>query len=193
MVQRVNRREQIVNNATEMFMERGYTATSIRQIADSVGVTEAAIYYHFKDGKRELLQAVLEAETPDFISIFDHCEGITTLQELLLKLFTELTKIGQERIHKMRWIVAEFPNLTPEERALFQNKHLRFHTRFVSLLEPFIKNSMEADRLAWILTFAMFGYGFLMWNLQLESIVYFPPEQYIRELVGCAMRCCPNQ
>jgi len=60
--QKTNRRDLIVETAARLFIEQGYTATSVRRIAEAVGCTEAALYYHFKDGKRQLLQAVVESE-----------------------------------------------------------------------------------------------------------------------------------
>nr|WP_169815136.1 TetR/AcrR family transcriptional regulator [Nocardia uniformis] len=34
--------------AMELFSERGYERTSLREIADRLGVTKAAVYYHFR-------------------------------------------------------------------------------------------------------------------------------------------------
>lgn len=40
-------REQILATALELFTVHGYDATSLRQIADRLGFTKAALYYHF--------------------------------------------------------------------------------------------------------------------------------------------------
>ncbi len=39
-----------------MFTEQGYDATSLRQIADAVGTTKAAVYYHFPAKEHMLLE-----------------------------------------------------------------------------------------------------------------------------------------
>jgi AcrR family transcriptional regulator len=52
-------RERILDIATELFIEHGYDGTSLRQIAEEVGVTKAALYYHFAS-KAELVAALLE-------------------------------------------------------------------------------------------------------------------------------------
>jgi TetR/AcrR family transcriptional repressor of mexJK operon len=54
-------RERILQVAREAFIERGYDAVSMQEIADASRVTKAAIYYHFRD-KQELLEAVVIAE-----------------------------------------------------------------------------------------------------------------------------------
>ena len=53
-------REQILDTAAQLFIQHGYYGLSMRQIAEAVGVTKAALYYHFKD-KEALFLAILES------------------------------------------------------------------------------------------------------------------------------------
>jgi AcrR family transcriptional regulator len=46
--QRSDTREKIRSVALELFAEQGYDKTSLREIAERLGVTKAALYYHFK-------------------------------------------------------------------------------------------------------------------------------------------------
>jgi AcrR family transcriptional regulator len=55
-------REQILDAARHLFLELGYDKTSLREVADEVGVTKAALYYHFRS-KEDLLLALLEPLT----------------------------------------------------------------------------------------------------------------------------------
>jgi AcrR family transcriptional regulator len=41
-------RTRIQETALKLFIEQGYEATSLREIAEALGVTKAALYYHFK-------------------------------------------------------------------------------------------------------------------------------------------------
>ncbi len=50
---------QLLNTAEQLFADQGYAATSIRQLADTVGVNPALVHYYFGN-KHALLQAVLE-------------------------------------------------------------------------------------------------------------------------------------
>ncbi|MBF6173361.1 TetR/AcrR family transcriptional regulator [Nocardia blacklockiae] len=45
---RSDTRERIRATAMELFAERGYDKTSLREIAERLGVTKAALYYHFR-------------------------------------------------------------------------------------------------------------------------------------------------
>jgi AcrR family transcriptional regulator len=49
-------RETILAAAQRLFGEQGYDATSLRQIADAVGTTKAAVYYHFPAKEQMLLE-----------------------------------------------------------------------------------------------------------------------------------------
>jgi len=55
-----NRSTEIIELAAKLFCERGYAATSIRDIGEAMGTTSAALYYHFKN-KEELLLEVMRA------------------------------------------------------------------------------------------------------------------------------------
>ena len=49
-------RERILDVALELFNEQGYDQTSLREIAARVGVTKAALYYHFEHKEDILLE-----------------------------------------------------------------------------------------------------------------------------------------
>ena len=61
-------RRRILDAATELFRDRGYAGTSIRDIADSLGITKAALYYHFTC-KDDMLDALV-APTVEAIEVF---------------------------------------------------------------------------------------------------------------------------
>ncbi|MCA6093513.1 TetR/AcrR family transcriptional regulator [Streptomyces sp. SCA3-4] len=54
---RSNTRERIQKAALDLFVSRGYEKTSLREIAEELGVTKAALYYHFKT-KEDILSAL---------------------------------------------------------------------------------------------------------------------------------------
>jgi AcrR family transcriptional regulator len=51
-------RERILAVANELFIEQGYEGTSLREIADRLDITKAALYYHFRS-KEEILESLL--------------------------------------------------------------------------------------------------------------------------------------
>ncbi|MFF4763917.1 TetR/AcrR family transcriptional regulator [Streptomyces sp. NPDC001292] len=59
---RGNTRQRIQDVALELFAEQGYEKTSLREIAERLDVTKAALYYHFKT-KEEILVSLFESLT----------------------------------------------------------------------------------------------------------------------------------
>ncbi|MEU6774299.1 TetR/AcrR family transcriptional regulator [Streptomyces sp. NPDC046759] len=56
---RGNTRQRIQDVALELFAEHGYEKTSLREIAERLDVTKAALYYHFKT-KEEIIVSLFE-------------------------------------------------------------------------------------------------------------------------------------
>lgn len=56
---RTNTRQQIRVIAMELFAEQGYDKTSLREIAERLGVTKAAVYYHFRT-KEEIVGSLFD-------------------------------------------------------------------------------------------------------------------------------------
>ena len=54
-----SRRKEIVEAAARLFCQRGYQHTSVRDLAEAVGMQSGSLFYYFKS-KEELLVAVME-------------------------------------------------------------------------------------------------------------------------------------
>ena len=61
-------RDRILAEAERLFAHRGYAGTSLRQVADAVGVTPPNLYNHFRS-KRALYEAVLDRGIAPLIEI----------------------------------------------------------------------------------------------------------------------------
>lgn len=54
-----NTKERIIEKATDLFYKYGFVKASIRDIVQSVGITNSTIYFHFKN-KDEILYCIIE-------------------------------------------------------------------------------------------------------------------------------------
>ncbi|MDX6421183.1 MAG: hypothetical protein QOG28_5803, partial [Trebonia sp.] len=52
-------RARVLRTALELFAERGFAATSTRELSERLGFTKAALYYYFRT-KDDLLAALIE-------------------------------------------------------------------------------------------------------------------------------------
>jgi AcrR family transcriptional regulator len=73
-------RSEILAVASELFGEQGYDATSLREIAERLGITKAALYYHFPS-KDELLRVLLEPMVSVVSELADHLEAARNVEE----------------------------------------------------------------------------------------------------------------
>ncbi|WP_433609403.1 TetR/AcrR family transcriptional regulator [Prescottella agglutinans] len=63
-------RGQIMAASAKLFYERGYAATSIRDIAEAVDISSSTMYHHFKN-KQEVLHAIVTQFMTDFVEATD--------------------------------------------------------------------------------------------------------------------------
>ena len=63
---RTDTRSRVQKVALELFAEQGYEKTSLREIAERLGVTKAALYYHFKSK-----EDIVHSFTDDYFSELD--------------------------------------------------------------------------------------------------------------------------
>jgi AcrR family transcriptional regulator len=72
---RRNTREQILDVAIDLFTEQGFDATSLREIAERIGITKAALYYHFPS-KADILGTLAD-------QMYEHIFEAPATQEVL--------------------------------------------------------------------------------------------------------------
>ena len=78
MKQRADRKQQILQLATEAFSREGYDKVTVKQLADGCGITEPAIYRHYKS-KDAIYIAVLE-------SLYDRLDSRELFSRISLQL-----------------------------------------------------------------------------------------------------------
>ncbi|MBB3126659.1 AcrR family transcriptional regulator [Paenibacillus rhizosphaerae] len=68
--------------AIELFMRKGYHATSIDDVSKYAGVSKGLLYNYYK-GKEELLGAMVEARIGELIQVMEKAEALDTPAEQL--------------------------------------------------------------------------------------------------------------
>jgi AcrR family transcriptional regulator len=85
-------RERILGAAERLFVERGYHATALQEIADRVGITKPALYHHFTS-KAEILGNLLEPMTAELEQVLaDAAEqhGVDAVRATLMTGWVEI-------------------------------------------------------------------------------------------------------
>jgi AcrR family transcriptional regulator len=68
-------RRHILTKAAELFLAKGYKGVSMKELAEAVEVTSAALYYHFPKGKEDLFTTMIQTVFVD--------EGVAGIEQVL--------------------------------------------------------------------------------------------------------------
>lgn len=71
-------REEILDAAARLFVDRGVAATSTRDIAEAVGIRQSSLYYHFPSGKDEILADLLQRSIRPTLEKIEKLETLGT-------------------------------------------------------------------------------------------------------------------
>jgi TetR/AcrR family transcriptional regulator, cholesterol catabolism regulator len=106
----------LLDAADRLFMERGYKAVTLRDIADAVGIKHASIYHHVPGGKQQLFADVMRR------TLQTHREGIhaalsshPTLKASLYEVADWVLK--HPPMDLMRMMMSDLPGLQPADQA----------------------------------------------------------------------------
>jgi AcrR family transcriptional regulator len=105
----------IVDAAYDLIVEQGYAATSMRQIADKVGLAPGSIYNHFPS-KEEVFVAIIQERHPLFqiVPLLNTVEGETVEAFTRNAAHTLIAELGHH---------PEFLNLLLIEIVEFKGEH----------------------------------------------------------------------
>lgn len=128
------KRERVLTAARDLFYARGYTSTTLDDVAAALGVTKPFIYTYFR-GKAELLAALC---TPTIAlsldAIANAAAGPGTPTERLRRAMVDFTKVVLSRQANIAIFFREEKNLAPEALAEITALRKRFDHSLSALL-----------------------------------------------------------
>ncbi|HFK1681008.1 TPA: TetR/AcrR family transcriptional regulator [Bacillus tropicus] len=136
-------REKVMEAATLLFGEKGYTATTIREVAEKAGVSELTIFRNFKNKENLFRESIILRTTP--VALLQEIE-----KQFTGDLHKDLTKVAeiyiQTNLPKLNYIWAALieSRQNSEMKALLHelNSHLVNH------LERYLKQLGEAGHIS---------------------------------------------
>jgi AcrR family transcriptional regulator len=137
---KASKKDFIIQRASSMFREKGFPATSMRDLAESVGIEAASLYNHIQS-KSEILQEIifrvsnecnvhLESLENDSLSNINKIESLIRFHvQMMLNRFDDYTVMINEWIHLTEPYLTNF---TTQRRSYVQ--------KMESIIDEGIKN-----------------------------------------------------
>jgi len=92
--------------ALALFIEQGYEATSLRQIADRLGINKASLYYHFKN-KEEIVASALADRGAEAEELLRWARGQPRTPDLVERTVLRwVDSLSVEKLRGIRFITA---------------------------------------------------------------------------------------
>lgn len=131
----ISRKEAIKNAAARLFRKRGFKATSMRDIAEAVGIKAASIYNHIKSKQEllsELLMEIAIIFTKEMRMIQQTSLDAKQKLERLIALHIRLTI---EHTDAIALIAGEWVHLEEEEKLQYVQLRDEYENQFKSIIE----------------------------------------------------------
>ena len=138
---KASKKELILQKAAIMFREKGFAATSMRDLAESVGIEAASLYNHIRS-KNEILEAICFDVANRFNTNMESMEAsnigsIAKIDSLLRFHIRQMIENYEEvYVCDREWKHLEEPYLSN-----FQNQRRNYRKKFASLIEDGIKKN----------------------------------------------------
>ena len=65
-MEKISKKQEIIEAALELFSENGYEATSVSQIVEAVGIKKASLYFHFAS-KQDILDSIIKMTEEEYL------------------------------------------------------------------------------------------------------------------------------
>ena len=155
--------EQILETAKSLFINKGYYGLSMREISDALGVSKAALYYHFKD-KEQLFLEILKMFLDEMEIALNRIVTESPASRKQIRLFVEyvLSQPAEQRA-TTRLASQEISHLSPASRKAFGKI---YQEKFVGKIQSILQAGMDAGEFrtvqievaAWTLLGMMYPY-----------------------------------
>jgi len=100
------RRDELLEIAAELFAEKGFKNTTVRDIADAAGILSGSLYHHF-DSKESMVDEILQTFQTELFAAYD--EVIASDADARTKI-ERAVRLSFEAIDEHRYEVAIFQN-----------------------------------------------------------------------------------
>lgn len=136
-------RETILQESARLFVDRGYHGLAMRELAEAVGVSKAALYYHYKD-KEDLFMAVLTSNLDRIEQVINEARKAPTTRLRIEQMVQAIFRRAPEQRAMIRLASQEMDHLSVAARADFSRL---YHEKFIGQVEAIIDEGIQSGEL----------------------------------------------
>jgi AcrR family transcriptional regulator len=150
-------KEKIIEVAVNLFGEKGFAATSIREIANQLNISVAALYYYFKS-KEDLLFTIIESIGNDLLGILQKAkeDSDDPLEQLKKMLRGQICLVPKKR-NRVKVFVEEQHNLSKKDKKIIYQQHRKIYDIYVDQLKELKRRKILSVEPPFLAAFAVFG------------------------------------
>lgn len=136
----LSRKEQVIRTAAQLFKEKGYAATSMRDLANALGIEAASLYSHIKS-KEEILQHLCFDMAEKFRNSLEEVEKADNSfsKKLRLGILGHIQVMAQE-LTASAVFMNEHRHLSDPHLKAFLLLRINYINRFKKIIEGGIKS-----------------------------------------------------
>lgn len=132
----ITKADEIVDVASRLFSQKGYEATSLKEIADHVGLHKTSLFHYFKN-KENILMEVMDKSLKDHLNILNEIVNNSDMsgeEKFRLALEKQVLVTCKYKDH-INVYLTEVRSLSPEN----QKKCIRKRKQYEAYFEQIIK------------------------------------------------------
>ncbi|MGB2670286.1 MAG: TetR/AcrR family transcriptional regulator [Candidatus Acidiferrum sp.] len=159
-----NRREIIIKAAGRLFREKGYEGTSVRDLADAVGLQSGSLFFHFRS-KEEILLSLLEEGLRRAVAILDRhlAAAVSPREKLSAILHGHLEAILEEERDAFYVVLRDWRTLSSQSRRKVIALRDEYEERIARALNELGQTGLIPKNTR---IFRLFLLGALNWTVQ---------------------------
>lgn len=165
-MERQNTREKLLQGAIDLFSEKGYASTSIREIGTKAGITNSLIYHYFTN-KEEMLFEIVNRSVGDLLEILkETIRNVADPLECLRQMLTTQTALlNTQRQRESKILFSEYHWLTGRKRKALRKSQREVFDIYMEKCKELKEKDLLNDIDLRVLTFSIFGvlFGFFRW------------------------------
>lgn len=135
----LSRKEQVIRSAAQLFREKGYAASSMRDLAQNLGIEAASLYSHIKS-KEEILQSLCFDMAAEFRKSLQEVETkkVSASEKLKLGIIGHIQVMAKDLIASAVFM-NEHRHLSQPYLRDFLLLRINYINRFKDMIEEGIK------------------------------------------------------